>query len=95
MAHAYRLMVDAVQAGDLAAARQAYGSMMEGLSRVGVGADDTLAKIGICLRQGDLDTARQVLDRLESRALRVLRGLREHADFARHDAALQPLGKLN
>ncbi|GAB2178165.1 hypothetical protein [Dongia sp. agr-C8] len=95
MAHAYRLMVDAVQAGDLAAASQAYGSMMEDLSRVGVGADDTLAKIGVCLRQGDLETAKQVLDRLESRALRVLRGLREHADFARQDAALQPLGKLN
>lgn len=95
MAHAYRLMVDAVQTGDLLTARHAYGSMMERLSRVGVGADDTLAKIGICLRQGDLDTARHVLDHLESRALRLLRGLREHADFARRDAELQPLGKLN
>ena len=90
MAHDYRLMVDAVQAGDLAAARKAYGRMMERLSSVGVGADDTLAKIGASLRQGDLATAKRVLDRLESKALRVLRGLREHADFALTDPALQP-----
>jgi len=88
MAHDYRLMVDAVQAGDLAAARRAYGRMMERLSSVGVGADDTLAKIGSSLRQGDLAAARRVLDRLESKALQVLRGLREHADFAPTDAAL-------
>jgi hypothetical protein len=88
MAHDYRLMVDAVQTGDLAAAREAYGRMMERLSSVG--ADDTLAKIGASLRQGDLATARRVLDRLESKALRMLRGLREHADFALTGPALQP-----
>jgi hypothetical protein len=81
MAHEYRRMVDAVQSGDLAAARKAYGRMMERLSSVGVGADDTLAKIGASLRAGDLAAARRVLDRLESKALNVLRGLREHADF--------------
>lgn len=90
MAHEYRLMVDAVQAGDLAAARQAYGSMMERLSSVGVGADDTLAKIGASLGRGDLASAKRALDRLESKALTVLRGLREHADFALTDATLRP-----
>ena len=87
MAHDYRLMVDAVATGDLAAARRAYGRMMERLSSVGVGADDTLAKIGSSLRQGDLAAAKRVLDRLESKALQVLRGLREHADFASAEAA--------
>jgi hypothetical protein len=90
MAHAYRLMVDAVQAGDLAAARNAYGRMMERLSSVGVGADDTLAKIGASLSRGDLASAKRVLDRLESKALTVLRGLRAHADFAPTDTVLQP-----
>ena len=89
MAHEYRLMVEAVQAGDLAAARQAYGRMMERLSSVGVGADDTLAKIGASLTRGDLASAKRVLDRLESKALTVLRGLRAHADFTPTDPALQ------
>jgi hypothetical protein len=31
-----------------------------------------------------------VLDRLESKALTVLRGLRAHADFAPTDTTLQP-----
>jgi hypothetical protein len=90
MAHEYRLMVDAVQAGDLAAARRAYGRMMERLSSVGVGADDTLAKIGASLSRGDLASARHVLDRLESKALTVLRGLRAHADFAFNDPTQPP-----
>ena len=90
MAHEYRLMVDAVQAGDLAAARKSYGRMMERLSSVGVGADDTLAKIGACLSRGDLAAARRVLDRLESKALTVLRGLRAHADFAFNDPTQPP-----
>jgi hypothetical protein len=95
MAHEYRLMVDAVQAGDLAAARQAYGRMMERLSSVGVGADDTLARIGASLRAGDLAAARRVLDRLESKALTVLRGLREHADFLLTDPPPPALRKPN
>jgi hypothetical protein len=90
-------MVDAVHTGDLATARNAYGRMMERLSSGGIGADDTLEKIGSSLRKGDLAAARRVLDRLESKALQVLRGLREHADFAPADAALPPLAfrKLN
>src|SRR5689334_3070954 len=80
MAHDYRLMVEAVQAGDLVTARKAYGQMMERLSSVGVGADDTLAKIGVSLRAGDLAAAGRTLDRVESKALRVLRDLRAHAD---------------
>jgi hypothetical protein len=81
MAHNYRLMVEAVQTGDLAAAREAYGRMMERLNGVSVGADDTLAKIGVSLRRGDLVAANRTLDRLESKALGVLRGLREHVDL--------------
>jgi len=95
MAHEYRLMVDAVQAGDLAAARKAYGRMMERLSSVGAGADDTLAKIGASLRAGDLASARRVLDRLESKALTVLRGLREHADFVLSDLPPSALRRPN
>lgn len=89
LAHDYRLMVEAVQAGDLIGARSAYGRMMERLSGVGGGADDTLAKIGISLRHGDLGAAQCTLDRLESKALRVLKGLREHADLALPDLVPQ------
>lgn len=90
MAHDYRLMVDAVQAGDLTAACKAYGRMMERLSGIGVGADDTLARIGVSLRSGDLEAAQRILDRLENRALRVLRGLREHIDMAPGVAIAKP-----
>ena len=91
MAHDYRLMVEAVQAGDLTGARNAYGHMMERLSGVGVGADDTLARIGVSLRHGDLGAAQRTLDRLESRALRVLKGLREHVDPALPDLVPYPV----
>jgi len=77
----YRLMVEAIQSGDLTAARHAYGRMMERLSSVGVGADGALTKIGASLRRGDLAAANRTLDALESRALLVLRGLRELADL--------------
>jgi hypothetical protein len=78
----YRLMVDAIQSGDLIAARRAYGRMMERLSSVGVGADGALTKIGISLRRGDLAAANRTLEALESKALLVLRGLRELADLS-------------
>jgi hypothetical protein len=78
----YRLMVEAIQSGDLAAARKAYGQMMERLNGVGVGADGALTKIGISLRRGDLIAANRTLDALESRALRVLHGLRQLADLS-------------
>ena len=77
----YRLMVEAIQAGDLLTARRAYGRMMERLSSNGAGADGALAKIGASLRRGDLAAANRTLEGLESRALRVLRGLREHIDL--------------
>jgi hypothetical protein len=75
-------MVEAIQAGDLIAARKAYGCMMERLSANGSGAGGALAKIGASLRRGDLAAANRTLDGLESKALRVLRGLREHIDLA-------------
>jgi len=77
----YRLMVEAIQAGDLVAARKAYGRMMERLSSNGAGANGALARIGASLRCGDLAAANRTLDGLESKALRVLRGLREHVDL--------------
>jgi hypothetical protein len=80
-------MVEAIQSGDLVAARKAYGGMMERLSSVGVGADGALNKIGISLRQGDLATANRTLDALENRALQVLHGLRELADLQPPSAA--------
>jgi hypothetical protein len=83
----YRLMVDAIQSGDLAAARNAYGGMMERLSSIGVGADGALTKIGASLRRGDLAAANRTLEVLESRALRVLHGLRELADLGAANAA--------
>jgi len=92
MAHDYRLMVEAVQAGDLTGARKAYGRMMEQLSRVGAGADDTLAKIGASLRSGDLAAAHRALARVESRALSLLRDLRAHVDFTGAVETLDPTG---
>lgn len=74
-------MVEAIQAGDLDTARRAYGRMMERLSSAGAGAGGALAKIGASLRRGDLAAAQRTLDGLESKALRVLRGLRELADM--------------
>ena len=65
----------------LIAARQAYGRMMERLSSNGAGAGGALARIGASLRRGDLVAANRTLDGLESKALRVLRGLREHVDL--------------
>jgi hypothetical protein len=77
----YRLMVEAIQSGDLAAARKAYGQMMERLSGIGGGADGALTRIGASLRRGDLAAANRTLDALESRALLVLHGLRQLADL--------------
>jgi hypothetical protein len=73
-------MVDSIQSGDLETARTAYGQLMERLSSSGASTDGALAKIGASLRHGDLIAANRTLDRLESKALLVLRGLREHAD---------------
>lgn len=74
-------MVDAIQTGDLDAARAAYGRMMERLGSIGVGADNALTRIGVSLRRGDLASAKRTLEALESKALRVLRGLRELTDL--------------
>lgn len=89
-------MVDAIQSGDLIAARKAYGRMMERLGSIGVGTDGALTKIGASLRRGDLAAANRTLDALESRALLVLRGLRELADFGPANTVSEaPLRKLN
>jgi hypothetical protein len=80
-AHDYRQLVEAVQADDLSTARKAYGHMMERLSSAGAGSDDALTRIGVSLRRGDLATVRRTLDGLEGKALKVLRGLREHIDL--------------
>ena len=89
-------MVDAIQAGDLTAARTAYGRMMERLGSIGVGADGALTKIGASLRRGDLAAANRTLEALESRALRVLRGLRELTDLNPSGTApASPLRRLN
>jgi hypothetical protein len=85
----YRLMVDAIQAGDLETARNAYGQLMERLGGTGAAADGALARIGASLRRGDLIAANRTLDRLESKALLVLRGLREHADLIAPRGAVQ------
>jgi hypothetical protein len=74
-------MVEAIQAGDLPAARKAYGQMMERLTSTGASTDGALAKIGASLHRGDLAGANRTLDGLESKALLVLRGLREHVDL--------------
>ncbi len=63
---------------------EAYGRMMERLGSVGVGADDTLAKIGESLAPAISLRRDRVLDRLESRALlgaaRPARACRLRAD---------------
>jgi len=74
-------MVEAIQAGDLPTARKAYDQMMERLTSTGASTDGALAKIGASLRRGDLAAANRTLDGLESKALLVLRGLREHVDL--------------
>jgi len=92
----YRLMVDAIQSGDLASARKAYGQIMERLRGIGAGADGALTKIGVSLGRGDLIAANRTLDALESKALLVLRGLRQLADLTPpRGAARTPLRKPN
>jgi hypothetical protein len=78
----YRRMVEAIQSGDLVTARKAHGRMVERLSGNGTGADGALGKIGVSLRRGDLAAANRTLEALESRALHVLRALREHIEMA-------------
>jgi hypothetical protein len=69
---------------------------MERLGSIGVGADGALTRIGASLRRGDLAAANRTLEALESRALLVLRGLRELVDLGPGKAAPEsPLRKLN
>jgi hypothetical protein len=71
----FRLLVDAIQSGDLGAGRDAYRRLLEVLADIppALPAEDMLARIGLSLSDGDLTAARDTLDVLHVRALEVLR----------------------
>jgi hypothetical protein len=80
----FRLLVDAIEIGDLVTGREAYGRLLKVLvespaARTGteIAADaphiDSLGQIGIALAGGDLAAASNTLDSLEDRALEILR----------------------
>jgi hypothetical protein len=85
----FRLLVDAIEIGDLVTGREAYGRLLKAFvespamqTEAKTGADvpgpdapglDSLGRIGIALADGDLAAASDTLDTLEARALEVLR----------------------
>ena len=76
----YRLMVEAIQSGDLHGAQKAYDGLAARLGTGGKSSDDALTRIGGSLRAGDLATAGATLNRLEDRAQQVLGRLRKKLD---------------
>ena len=73
----YRSMVDAIQSGDLPSAQEAYTRVTRGLPSSAYDATTTLGKIGATLDQGDLKSARGILDGLETKAMKVLRAVQQ------------------
>jgi hypothetical protein len=69
----YRLMVDAIQSGDIPAAQEAFTRVTHVLPSAAYDANTTLGKIGATLDKGDLKSAQDILDGLETKALKVLR----------------------
>src|SRR5438477_9985135 len=69
----FRLMVDAVRAGDVPTAQQAFSRLTRGLSPSAYDGTTTLGKIGAALDRGDVKSAQGILDGLESKAMKVLR----------------------
>ena len=67
----YRLMVEAIQSGDLTSAREAF----ERLTPQGApgASGDVLTKIGDLLQKGDLFGAQKTIDDLNTKALTALR----------------------
>jgi hypothetical protein len=69
----YRSMVEAIQAGDLPTAQQAFTRLTRGLPSSATNGTTTLGKIGAEVDKGDLKSAQAILDGLESKAMKVLR----------------------
>jgi hypothetical protein len=79
-------MVEAIQGGDLPAAQQTYGRYTKGLPAAASGPTTTLGKIGGALNNGDIDSARGILDRLETKALKVLREVQRVTEGGKGDS---------
>jgi hypothetical protein len=69
----YRSMVEAIQAGDISTAHQAFSRITRGLPSSATDGSTTLGKIGALIDKGDLKSAQGILDGLESKAMKVLR----------------------
>ena len=82
----YRLMVDAIQAGDIPAAQQAFKRMTRGLPSSAYDGSTALGKIGATLDQGDLKSAQNILDGLETKAMNVLRQVRRATEDEKRDS---------
>lgn len=67
----YRLMVEAIQSGDLTSAREAFDRLTPQAAPGASG--DVLTRIGALLQAGDLYGAQQTLDGLHNKALTALR----------------------
>ncbi|HVY98648.1 MAG TPA: hypothetical protein VHA35_04045 [Dongiaceae bacterium] len=81
----YRLMVDAIQAGDVPSAQEAFTRLTRGLPAAAYGASTTLGRIGATLDQGDLKSAQGILDGLENKAMKVLREVRQATEGEKRD----------
>jgi len=81
----YRLMVDAIQAGDVPSAQQAFTRLTRGLPSSAYDETTTLGKIGTTLDQGDLKSAQGILDGLETRVMKVLREVRQVTERDKSD----------
>jgi len=82
----YRQMVDAIQAGDLPSAQQAYARVTRGLPASAYDGTTTLGKIGATLDQGDLKATQGILDGLETKAMKVLRDVQRATEDEKRDA---------
>jgi hypothetical protein len=83
--HDYRSMVEAIQAGDLPSAQQAFTRLTRGLPASATDGTTTLGKIGAALDQDDLKSAQGILDGLESKAMKVLRTVQEVTESEKRD----------
>jgi predicted negative regulator of RcsB-dependent stress response len=81
----YRSMVDAIQAGDVPSAQEAFARLTRGLPASAYDDTTTLGKIGATLDQGDLKSAQGILDGLESKAMKVLRAVQKVTESEKRD----------
>ncbi len=81
----YRLMVDAIHSGDTQSAQEAFTRLTRTLPSSATADSTTLGKIGATLDKGDLTSAQAILDGLESKAMKVLRTVRQVTEGEKPD----------